>query len=597
MGGGWHLRSRVALAAHERSVGEMLRRWSEAAPDRVLVAERFGRGEWRSITYAKARRAAHAIGQALLDRGLGPHRPVMVLSANSVNHALLMLGCYSAGVPIVPVSTAYSLQSRDFIKLRRVASLVSPGLVYVEDETHFHDAVGTLSAGFELFAGKQAPKTAATSFMKLLDTEPGESLERAYESVSPDTVAKILFTSGSTGSPKGVPTTHRMMCVNQAAMAQVWPFLAHKPPVLVDWLPWSHTFGGSHNLNMVLKNGGSLYIDGGRPLPGLMNETLDNLREIAPTIYFNVPAGFATLVPALEADAALAARFFERLRLIFWAGAALSPDLWERLRVLALKVTGREVAMTTSWGATETAPAATSAHFALDGPGNIGVPLPGVEIALAPVGAKFELRVRGPNVMPGYVGSPELAATGLDQEGYYRTGDAGTLIDSEHPEAGIRFDGRLAEDFKLATGTWVSAGNVRTAVLAAADGLLQDVVVTGHDQPFIGLLGWVNRTAARRVVGRGVDASDPAALVESAELREALRHRLSDYARSSLESSRCVRRLTLLVDPPSLDRGEITDKGYLNQRAVLDTRAAEVAAMHSPDPGPGVIVLDVPERS
>jgi feruloyl-CoA synthase len=367
-----------------------------------------------------------------------------------------------------------------------------------------------------------------------------------------------------------------MLCSNQQAMAQVWPFLRATPPILVDWLPWSHTFGGSHDFNKVLKNGGSLYIDAGRPVPGLLDATVRNLREVSPTLYFNVPAGFAALLPALETDDELAARFFARLQVIFYAGASLSADLWERLRLLSSKLAGADVAMTTSWGATETAPAVTSAHFPLQEAGNIGVPLPGVQIKLAPVGAKLELRVMGPSVTQGYLGRPELTAAAFDEQGFYRTGDAGALVDPADASRGIVFAGRIAEEFKLATGTWVSTGSVRTVALAAVDGLMQDAVVTGHDREYLGLLAWINAGAARRILPASVDAGDPAAVACCGVVVAAVRRGLGAHNAQAGGSSTRIARVILLTEAPSLDAGEITDKGYINQRAVLDRRDDDV---------------------
>jgi feruloyl-CoA synthase len=585
------LSSRTPLAEYERSIGELLRGWAGAAGDRLLIAERDASGEWRRVTYAEARLAADAIAQALLHRGLGPERPVAVLSGNSIDHALLMLGCFTAGVPIVPVSPAYSLQSRDFTKLRQAVEIAAPALLYVADARQFGSALTALDPEVEVVAGDTAIAGAATPFTELLNASPGPQVESAFAAVGSDTVAKVLFTSGSTGGPKGVITTHRMMCSNQQAMTQVWPFLRETPPILVDWLPWSHTFGGSHNFNMVLKNGGSLYIDSGRPAPGLLEATLRNLRDLSPTVYFNVPAGFAALLPALEADRELAARFFARLQVIFYAGASLSPDLWERLRQLSANFAATDVAMTTSWGATETAPAVTSAHFPLDGPGNIGVPLPGVQVKLAPVGAKLELRVKGPNVTPGYLGRPDLTRAAFDEEGFYRTGDAGRLIEPGDGSRGIVFAGRIAEEFKLTTGAWVAAGSVRTAALAAVDGLLQDAVVTGHDRDYLGLLVWVNAGAARRILPDVIDTDDPAAVAGCAAVAEAVRRGLASYNAGAGGSSSRIARVLLLTEPPSLDAGEITDKGYINQRAVLDRREGDVERLYEPTPAPGVIEI------
>jgi feruloyl-CoA synthase len=408
--------------------------------------------------------------------------------------------------------------------------------------------------------------------------------------VGPDTVAKLLFTSGSTGEPKAVITTQRMLCANQQAMAQVWPFLAGQPPVLLDWLPWSHTFGGSHNVGMVVYHGGSLYIDDGRPAPGLIEATLRNFGDAAPTVFFNVPVGYALLVPRLKADPALAKRFFRRLRVVFFAGAALPQQVWEELLGLAEAAADHPVAVTTSWGTTETAPAATSAHFPSGRSDCIGVPLPGVEIKLVPDGGKREIRVRGPNVTPGYHARPDLTAAAFDDEGFYRTGDAAELIDPTQPERGLRFAGRIAEDFKLATGTWVNVAAVKSALLSACGGVLQDCVIAGHDRDYIAALAWVNPTAAAQAAGRGHPAgSQGPALLDDPRLRAYLAESLAALNQSA-RTSRRVERLMLLADPPDLDAGEITDKGYINQRACLTRRAAGVAAIYSPASHPRIVL-------
>ncbi len=561
------LASRVPLGPYATSVTTMFRASAAAHPDRVLVAERRRDPDdgWRAVTYARARSAADSIAQALLDRQgrHGGERPVMILSGNSVDHLLVTLGASTAGITVVPVSVAYSLQSLDHAKLRSILAGTDPFLVFADDPAAFAPALEVAGTRAEV----------VTSLGDLTGTAPTAEVERRVRAQTPDTVAKIMFTSGSTGVPKGVPTTNRMLCGNQRMMRQVWPFLAEEPPVLLDWLPWSHTFGGSHNVNLVLANAGTLWIDDGRPAPGLLDRTLRNLQEVSPTIQFNVPAGYAALVPALERDPAIAERFFARLRLVFFAAAALPQELWDRIEALA-KRHGSDARMTTAWGTSETAPAATAAHFESGRAECIGVPLPGVEVKLAPLAGKLEIRVRGPNVMRGYHRRPDLDATTFDDEGYYRTGDAARMIDEARPELGLRFDGRIAEDFKLATGTWVSVGTLRPALLSEARGLLRDAVLTGHDAGYVGALAWLDPAEAAR-------AGEPA-------LREALLDALDRLNRGAGSSAR-VRRLLPMEEPPSLDAGEITDKGYVNQRAVLERRADLVARLHQDPPPPGTI--------
>jgi feruloyl-CoA synthase len=578
------LSSGTTLGPSAPSVAAMFRA-AFADPERVLVAERDGDG-WRTVSWARARAAADAIGQSLLDRDPGG-RPVAVLAGNSVEHLLLMLGAHTVGVTVVPLSVAYSLQSSDHAKLRWLLEQTDPFLVLAGDQPAFGRAIELAGATAEVVSPGGGAGT--TPFEALTATAPSDEVERRLHAQTPEEPAKILFTSGSTGRPKGVITTNRMLCANQRMLSQVWPFLDAEPPVLLDWLPWSHTFGGNHNLNLVLANGGSLWIDDGRPAPGLLERTLRNLREVRPTIQFNVPAGYAALVPELERDPELAERFFSRLRVIFFAAAALPQELWDRIERLAVRHGGRAT-MTTAWGASETAPAATSAHFASGRADCIGVPLPGVELKLAPVGDKLEIRVKGPNVMPGYHRRPELDAEAFDDDGFYRTGDAVRLIDEHAPERGLRFDGRIAEDFKLSTGTWVSVGTLRPALLGASHGLLRDAVLTGRDTPWVGALAWLDAAAAARLAGGDGPGpgAGPAALASRPGVREALAAALGRLNR--LEgSSRRVERLLLLDEPPSLDAGEVTDKGYVNQRAVLDRRAAEVARLHAEPPPPEVI--------
>jgi feruloyl-CoA synthase len=581
------LRSRQPLGTGSPSLAAMLRERAELHPDRPYLVERAQGGAWQSVTYGEMLAGAEAIGQALLERGLGPRRTVVALSGNSIGHAQMMFGCYLAGVPFTPASVAYSLMSTDHAKLRHIADKVHPALVYVESLAPFRNALDH-AFGDSVEVVSRDPQS-SSALDDLLATTPGALVRQSEGRIRPDDIAKFLFTSGSTGVPKGVPTTHRMLCDNQQSIRQIWPFLSEEPPVLVDWLPWSHTFGGSHNFNMVLNSGGTLYIDGGKPAPGLIETTLTNLREVSPTAYFNVPAGFGALVGRLEQDEELAASFFARLRVIFYAAAALPPETWERLERVSIATLGRAVPMTSAWGSTETSPLATSAHFALHAAGNIGVPIPGVELKILPNGEKQEIRVRGTNVMSGYIDEPELTAAAFDEEGFYRIGDAVRFADPDDPAAGILFVGRIAEDFKLTTGTWVNVATVRAAIISAAAPLVTDAVITGHDRDEVCALVWIDQSAAVR----HIDApGDPADVLSSAELRAHLQSRIAEYNRNASGSSMSVRRVLLLRLPASIDHNEITDKGYVNQRAVLAHRAHLVEALHGHSPHDDVIVID-----
>jgi len=589
-GGGYRQRSRIALASYTPSLGRMFRAAVEARPDRVFLAERAG-DNWRTLTYAACRPMVDAIAAAFIERGLSAERPVMVLSGNGVDHALLMLAAYTASVPIAPISVAYSLQSRDHAKLKHIAALLQPGLIYVADTAPFAGALGALDlTSVEIVAGRNGVELACvTPLASLIATSPGGAVERAVASCNADTIAKILFTSGSTGEPKGVINTHGMLTANQQQIAQIWPFLAEEPPVLVDWLPWNHTFGGNHNFNLVLRHAGSFYIDAGKPMPALIGETVRNLSEISPTVYFNVPAGYAALLPHLERDAAFAKSFFAKLRFIFYAGATLPQDLWTRLEAAAIRATGERIPLTSSWGATETAPLATASHFLADRSGMIGVPAPGVEVKLVPRDGKLEVRVRGPNVTPGYWKRPDLTAAAFDEEGFYRPGDAVRFVDKREVAKGLMFDGRLAEDFKLATGTWVHVGGLRVGVLAAASPALQDAIVAGENLPFIGLLAWLNLAGCQRLIGR-----DDASLVELARhqvVRDHVRSAIARWNAAHSGTSERVARVLLLPDLPSIDANEITDKGYINQRAATAFRQREIALLYADVQGAEVIVL------
>lgn len=592
------LRSGIPLEPYPASMAGTFRTAAAAHPDRVLVAQRAaaedpaaaeGPAGWRTVTYAEARRQVDGLAQGLLDRCGPAARPVLILSGNSIEHLLLTLACYTAGLPAVPVSTAYSLLATDHATLRAMTGLVRPAAVFADDGAAYAAALRTVAshdAGPALITlSGRAGASRAIMFGELAATPVTSGVDERAAAVGPDTVAKILFTSGSTGRPKGVLNTHRMMCANQQMISQAWPFLADEPPVLLDWLPWSHTFGGNHNVNQVITHAGTLWIDDGRPAPGMIERTVRNLADVSPTVYYNVPAGYAALLPFLDRDRELAARFFARLRLVFYAGAALPQRLWDAIGELAAEA-GSAAPMTTSWGATETAPAATAAHYSSGRSDCIGVPLPGVEIKLAPAGGRLEIRVKGPAVTPGYFGRPDLTEAAFDADGFYRSGDAVAPIDPGDPDAGLRFDGRIAEEFKLGTGTWVRPGTLRPELLSASGGLLQDAVLTGHDAGFIGALGWLSPQRAAQLAGT---AADPAALVADPAVRAAAAAALDRYNTRRTGTSHRILRLMLLAEPPSLADGEITDKGYLNQRAVLARRAGLVAALHADDPGPEII--------
>ena len=585
------VRSRQALGLYERCLGEYLERWAESAPARPFLMERAPDGGWRGVTYREALEQVHRLGTWLLEQNLSAERPVVVLSENSVEHGILTLACLHVGVPIAPISPAYSRLSRDFGKLKSIVEALRPGVIYVGEQARFAVALAALRGLHDavVVTGDRSPSDGALAFESLAAKVDRPALARAFAAIGPDTIAKFLFTSGSTDEPKAVINTHRMLCSNQQAIRQLWPFL-DEPPVLVDWLPWHHTFGGNHNFDLTLCNGGTLYIDRGRPVPGLFATTLSNLREVAPTVVFNVPRAYDMLALALREDGALRKRFFSRVRLLFYAAAGMPQHVWDALKALALETLGREVPLVSSWGLTETAPAATSCHYRAERSGVVGLPIPGCELKLVPVGRMLEARVRGPNVTPGYWGRPALTAESFDDEGFFKTGDAMRFVDTTRPDYGLYFDGRLGENFKLSTGTWVHVGMLRLRALAALAGVAQDVVVTGHDRDEIGLLIVPNLDACRSLGGL-TGAVTTADVLAHAAVRSTLAAGLVALAQSSGGSSTHAARALFLHEPPSIDAGEITDKGYLNQRAVLTRRCALVERLYQTPLDPDVVTL------
>ena len=577
-GGALRLRSPHALAPYANRLTDRLEYWVERSPERVLFAQRDEKGGWRTVTYAEALERIRRIGAALVARGLSAERPIAVLSGNDIEHALLQLAALYVGIPYAPVSPAYSLLSTDFGKLKSVLALLTPGLVFVSDGAAFGRAIeAALPAGVELVVTRNPPPARpAQPFAALLEDAPGAEVEAAHARVGPETIAKFLFTSGSTGVPKAVINTQRMWCSNQEMIRTMLAFFRDEPPVIVDWTPWHHTAGGNHDFGLVVYNGGSFYIDEGKPLPGAIEATVRNLREVAPTWYFNVPRGFEALLPYLRADEALRRNFFSRLKVLWFAGAGVAQHVFDELKEMAFATCGETIPFLTGLGSTETAPLALARVWDTEDAANMGVPVPGVEVKLVPLEGKYEARVKGPNITPGYWRQPELTAQAFDEEGWYRLGDAFGLADPADPAQGLLFRGRVAEDFKLATGTWVHVGPLRAQLLEGLAPLARDVVIAGAGRDAVAALVFPDPEACRRFA--------------APELRREFQARLDALARASTGSSGRVVRALLLDEPPSLDAGEATDKGSINQRAVLARRAARVEALYAEPPGPEVIV-------
>lgn len=586
-----YARATQPLGAHPERFTERLEHWAAVAPDRLYLARRDqsvpGGGDWQRVTYGEAWKKVQAIAGALLRRDLSAERPIVILSGNGIEHALLALAALHVGIPYTPVSTAYSLISTDFGKLRHIVGLTTPGLVFADDAGAYAKAVAaTVPDDVECVCVRNPAKGRAwTGFDELLGAVP-EGVSQAAARVGPGTIAKFLFTSGSTGTPKGVVNTHGMWCANQQMIRQAFPFLVEEPPVLLDWTPWNHTFGGNHDFGLILTNGGTLYIDDGKPVAGAPVETsLRNLREISTTFYLNVPKGFEEILPALRREPDLRTTFFARLQLMFYAGAALSQRVMDEFDALAVATTGGRIQWMASFGSTETAPFCLACRSDCVEAGVTGLPAAGVELKLAPVQDKLEARVRGPHITPGYWRAPEATKAAFDEEGFYRLGDAMRWHDPARPELGFAFDGRITEDFKLATGTWVSVGPMRAKLIAALAPFARDVVIAGLNRDTVAALV-VPDTRSCKAVPDTSGANDP---LGNPALAAILRERLVTLATASTGSATRVTRLLILRDPPDIDAGEITDKGSLNQRAVLARRAALVEELYA-DPAPAHVI-------
>jgi feruloyl-CoA synthase len=577
------LKSSEPLRETARCVGDWLERWARQTPERIFLAERGNvDAPWTTVSYRDALRQVRSIASWILAQRLSAERPLVILSDNSVDHALFALAAMHVGVPSAAISPAYSLMSKDFDKLKSMIGLLEPGAIYVAGTKPFAAALAAIRPlhSATIVSGN-AGDDDAISFGAITSRPEMPEVEQAFAAVTPGTIAKFLFTSGSTGTPKAVINTQRMLTSSQQAKAQTWTFLdeARDDLVILDWLPWSHTFGANHNFNLVLRNGGTLHIDGGKPAPGLFATSLANLRSVVPTVYFNVPRGFDMLIAALRGDDELRRKFFSEVKFAFYAGAALPQNLWDALEELSIKTVGRALPMVSAWGSTETSPLATDCHFQARRSGNIGVPIPGTELKLVASGDKLEVRVRGPNVTPGYWKASELTAQAFDEEGFYLIGDAVKFADPDRPGLGLFFDGRIAEDFKLNSGTWVSVGTLRVAGIAALSPLAQDIVVSGHGGAEVRFLVFPNIAACRAHAGLG-DSADASEVIRHERIRGAIAQGLARLKAQSGNSSSHATRALLLAEPASVDGGEITDKGYINQRAVLTRRASAVAVLN-----------------
>lgn len=583
-----YITNALALPEYPRALFDKLDEWADKTPDAIAIADRRTDSGWRTLTYAELRQQTRSIGEYLLGKGDTAEHGVAIIAPNSIDHALIALGAMRAGVPYAPITPAYALLSTDYKKLSYVLDLMSPAMIYVDDSEPFAKALNAaMPEGCHVTAAKNAEP--GFSLADAIATTAGAAIEAAEKAVNGDTIAKLLFTSGSTGMPKAVINTQRILCSNQVMIRESLQFLKDKPPVLVDWLPWNHTAGGNHNFGIALFNGGTLYIDEGKPTPDGLAATIRNLTDVSPNVYFNVPKGFELLVHAMEDDSALCNSFFSRLQVIQYSGAGLSAHIFQRLSELSIEVTGEEVPIITGYGATETGPFATCPIAPMKETGTVGLPAKGVEFKLVQHDVKTELRLRGPSITPGYWGEPDKTEEAFDDEGFYCIKDAVKLIDPNDVSKGLKYDGRLAEDFKLSTGTWVNFANLRNGFIAEAAPIVREVVLTGHDLDFIGALLFLDLDHARKIDDSLANASE-AELANHPLIRDYIQRALNRYLVKSTGSSNRLRRAMIMEEHATLQTGEMTDKGSVNQRAVLSRRKELVDGLYSNSPVEGVLL-------
>lgn len=567
-----HFRLEQELAPVSEKLTQKLIDWAEKQPEKTFLARRNKTGEWQKLSYAHTLSSVKAIAQYLLNLNFSSTETIAILSENSLEHALLALAAVHVGIPYSPVSPPYSLISQDFGKLRHCLELMTPKLIFAQNGAQYKKA---LELAKELCPNAEIVTVEGGNgidFAHLLNTQATQAVDEAFAKIEPDTVAKVLFTSGSTGLPKGVINTQQMWCTNLQQITQVFPFMSATPPVFIDWLPWNHTFGGNHNFGLALYNGGSLYIDDGKPTPQGIETTIQNLREISPTAYFNVPKGFEMLVPYLEKEPDLRQNFFQNLNMLFYAGASLAQPVWNRLEELAVETIGEKIPIITGLGCTESGPSALFANWGGAFSGLLGVPVAGMDVKIVPDGDKFEARYKAPNVMKGYWRNEEATLKAFDEEGYYKTGDAVKFLDESNPDKGLVFDGRIAEDFKLSTGTWVNVGVLKAKLISAGSPIVQDVVLAGLDKEFVSAILFLNADACRKHANLAADVHNQLAFQHEL-ISDYLRDFLSRFNQTATGSANRVEKIVVALEPPSIDLGEITDKGSLNQRIVLKHRA------------------------